>query len=35
MKSFVCSPLSPAIAFVLAGIYLACLARDLKKEVKK
>jgi hypothetical protein len=32
MKSFVCNPLSPAIAFILAGIYLVCLAKDLKNE---
>lgn len=31
MNSFVCSIWSPAIAFVLAGIYIVCLVRDYKE----
>ncbi len=35
MDSFICSPLNPIIAFVLAGIYLVTLAMDMKREEKE
>ena len=35
MDNFVCSAMSPIIAFVLAGIYLVTLAIDMKREEKE
>ena len=31
MGNFVCSSMSPIIAFVLAGLYITALAIDLKR----
>lgn len=35
MDSFVCSAMSPIIAFVLAGLYITALAIDMKREEKE
>ena len=32
MENFICSAMSPIIAFVLAGLYITALAIDLREE---
>ncbi len=35
MGNFVCKPLNPIIAFLLAGLYLILLAIDMKREERE
>lgn len=35
MDDFVCSVWSPTIAFILAALYLAALAIDMKREERE